>query len=261
MKKSIILSMLAGFLTWGCGESGPELMIKKEINENWQFSQSGKNEWLPAKVPGTIHTDLMDNGKIEDPFYRLNERDVQWIDKTDWEYKTTFFVDGEILRREVAELEFEGLDTYAEVSVNGNVVLNADNMFRTWKADVKKYLKGGDNELHIVLRSPINEGIKKYDAQGFEIPVSDNDLAAIGQVEGNKKVSVYTRKAGYHFGWDWGPRLVTSGIWRPVTLKAWDRAKIENLQIVQNTVTDEKATLTAVFEVNGVVEGEAHIAV
>ena len=261
MKKSIILSMLAGFLTWGCGESGPELMIKKEINENWQFSQSGKNEWLPAKVPGTIHTDLMDNGKIEDPFYRLNERDVQWIDKTDWEYKTTFFVDGEILRREVAELEFEGLDTYAEVSVNGNVVLNADNMFRTWKADVKKYLKEGDNELHVVLRSPINEGIKKYDAQGFEIPVSDNDLAAIGQVEGNKKVSVYTRKAGYHFGWDWGPRLVTSGIWRPVTLKAWDRAKIENLQIVQNSVADEKATLTAVFEVNGLTEGTAHIAV
>jgi len=261
MKKCIILAVLAGFLTWGCSESGPDLMIKKGINENWQFSQSGKNEWLPAKVPGTVHTDLMTNGKIEDPFYRLNERDVQWIDKTDWEYKTTFFVDGEILRREVAELEFEGLDTYAEVSVNGNTVLNADNMFRTWKADVKKYLKEGDNELHIVLRSPITEGIKKYDAQGFEIPVSDNDLAVIGQVEGNKKVSVYTRKAGYHFGWDWGPRLVTSGIWRPVTLKAWDRAKIENMQIIQNSVTQEKATLTAVFEVNGVVDGAAHIAV
>ena len=261
MKKCIILAVLAGFLTWGCSESGPDLMIKNEINENWQFSQSGKNEWLPAKVPGTVHTDLMTNGKIEDPFYRLNERNVQWIDKADWEYKTTFFVDGEIMKREVAEIEFEGLDTYAEVSVNGNVVLNADNMFRTWKADVKKYLKEGDNELHIVLRSPITEGIKKYDAQGFEIPVSDNDLAAIGQVEDNKKVSIYTRKAGYHFGWDWGPRLVTSGIWRPVTLKAWDRAKIENLQIVQNSVTEEKATLTAVFEVNGVVDGAAHIAV
>lgn len=261
MKKYIILAVLAGFLTWGCSESGPDLMIKKEINENWQFSQAGKNEWLPATVPGTVHTDLMTNGKIEDPFYRLNERDVQWIDKVGWEYKTTFFVDAPILNKAVAELEFEGLDTYAEVSVNGNVVLNADNMFRTWKADVKKYLNEGDNELHILLRSPITEGIKKYDAQGFEIPVSDNDLAVIGQVEGNKKVSIYTRKAGYHFGWDWGPRLVTSGIWRPVTLKAWDRAKIENLQIVQNTVTDEKAMLTAVFEVNSVVDGAAHIAV
>lgn len=262
MNSKVLFSvMLLAVLFWNCTKSGSDLMIQKEINQNWQFSQAGKNEWLPAKVPGTVHTDLMANGKIEDPFYRLNERNVQWIDKADWEYKTTFFVDGEILKREVAELEFEGLDTYAEVSVNGNVVLNADNMFRTWKADVKKYLKEGDNELHILLRSPINEGIKKYDTQGYEIPVSDNDLAAIGQVEGNKKVSVYTRKAGYHFGWDWGPRLVTSGIWRPVTLKAWDRAKIENLQIVQNTVSDEKATFTAVFEVNGVIDGAAHIAV
>lgn len=253
--------MLLAVLFWNCSKSGSDLMIQNEINQNWQFSQAGKNEWLPATVPGTVHTDLLANKKIEDPFYRMNERSIQWIDKTDWEYKTTFFVDDEVMRREVAELEFEGLDTYAEVSVNGNVVLNADNMFRTWKADVKKYLIEGDNELHILLRSPINEGIKKYDAQGYEIPVSDNDLAAIGQVEGNKKVSVYTRKAGYHFGWDWGPRLVTSGIWRPVTLKAWDRAKIENLQIVQNSVTAEKATFTAVLEVNGVVDGTAHIAI
>ena len=69
------------------------------------------------------------------------------------------------------------------------------------------------------------------------------------EVEDGKRVSIYTRKAGYHFGWDWGPRLVTSGIWRPVTLKAWDKAKIENLQIIQNTVADEKATFTAVFEI------------
>src|SRR5690554_1660373 len=122
-------------------------------------------------------------------------------------------------------------------------------MFREWEADVKDALKKGSNELRIVLRSPIVEGIRKYDAQGFVIPVSDNDLAEIGQVEGGKKVSVYTRKAGYHFGWDWGPRLVTSGIWRPVTLKAWDEARIENLQIVQHEVTDEKATFTAVFEI------------
>lgn len=262
MNSKVLLPVtLLAVLFWNCSKSGSDLMIQKEINQNWTFSQSGKNEWLPATVPGTVHTDLMANGKIEDPYYRMNERDIQWIDKTDWEYKTTFYVGAEILNKEVAELDFEGLDTYAEISVNGNLVAKTDNMFREWKADVKKYLKEGDNELHILLRSPITEGIKKYDAQGYEIPVSDNDLAAIGQVEGNKKVSIYTRKAGYHFGWDWGPRLVTSGIWRPVTLKAWDRAKIENLQIVQNSVSEEKATFTAVFEVNGVVDGSAHVAI
>ena len=95
----------------------------------------------------------------------------------------------------------------------------------------------------------------------YVIPVSDNDLAEIGQVEGGKKVSVYTRKAGYHFGWDWGPRLVTSGIWRPVYLNAWDEAKIKNLQIVQHEVSDEKATFTAVFEIDAEGKNKATLTV
>ncbi len=261
MKKHLYWLAAIIVLLWSCNKPDSNLMIQKEINENWQFSQSGKNEWLPAKVPGTVHTDLLANGKIEDPFYRLNEHNLQWIDKVDWEYKTTFSVDGELLGKDVVELDFKGLDTYADVSVNGEKVLSADNMFRDWTANVKAVLKEGENELHVVLRSPITEGIKKYDAQGYVIPVSNNDLAEIGQVEGNKMVSIYTRKAGYHFGWDWGPRFVTSGIWRPVTLKAWNSAKIENLQIVQNTVAEDKATFTAVFEIEAVTEGKANLSV
>ena len=235
----------------GCTKetNDPLLMIQKEMNEGWTFSQGGEDKWLPATVPGTVHTDLMAHKVIEDPYYRLNEHDVQWIDKVDWEYKTTFSVDKKMLDKDRIELDFRGLDTYADVFVNGEQVLQADNMFREWKADVKEAVKEGDNELHIILRSPIIEGIKKYDAQGYVIPVSDNDLAEIGQVEGAKKVSIYTRKAGYHFGWDWGPRLVTSGIWRPVYLRAWDNARISNLQIVQNEVKDSAAYFTAVFEI------------
>jgi len=259
--KTIGLLSATLLMLWSCQKPESTLMIEKEIYENWTFSQSGKNEWLPAKVPGTVHTDLLANGKIEDPFYRLNEHNLQWIDKVGWEYKTNFSVDNSILQKDVIELDFKGLDTYAEVTLNGNQILKADNMFRNWKANVKEIVREGENELHIVFHSPINEGLKKYDAQGYVIPVSPNDLAEIGQVEGNKMVSIYTRKAGYHFGWDWGPRFVTSGIWRPVTLKAWDRAQIENLQIVQNQVTEEKATFTAVFEVNAVTEGKAHIAI
>ena len=246
---------------WSCSKPETNLMIQKEIKENWTFTQSGKNEWLPAKVPGTVHTDLMDNGKIEDPFYRLNEHDLQWIDKVDWEYKTTFNVENELLQNDVVEIDFKGLDTYADVFVNGKKVLSADNMFREWIVSVKDALKEGENELHIVFHSPITEGIKKYDAQGYVIPVSDNDLAKIGQVEDGKMVSIYTRKAGYHFGWDWGPRLVTSGIWRPVTLKAWNKAKIENLQIIQNSVAVDKAAFTAVFEIEAVKNGKANVTV
>jgi beta-mannosidase len=248
----------------GCNnknQTDQNLMVTKELNENWTFNQIGKNEWLPATVPGTVHTDLLSNGKIEDPFYRLNEHDLQWIDKVDWEYKTTFTVGNELLQKDVVELDFKGLDTYADVFLNGKKVLSADNMFREWDANVKEFLKEGKNELLIIFRSPIVEGIKKYDAQGYIIPVSDNDLAKIGKVEGDKMVSIYTRKAGYHFGWDWGPRLVTSGIWRPIALNAWNKAKIENLQIIQNTVAEDNATFTAVFEIEAVENGKANLSI
>ena len=263
-KLQITMLVVIGLLiATACTQSpkDPNLMVEKELNQNWSFNQVGENEWLPATVPGTVHTDLLANHKIEDPFYRLNEHDVQWIDKKDWEYKTTFVVDKSFLKRDRIVLDFKGLDTYADVFVNDEKVLSADNMFREWQADVKEQLKEGNNELHIVFRSPITEGLKKYDAQGYVIPVSDNDLAEIGQVEGGKKVSIYTRKAGYHFGWDWGPRLVTSGIWRPVYLRAWDNATINDLQIVQHDVNDDKATFTAVFEVDAQKKGKATLSI
>ena len=238
------------FFAWSCSKpQDPNLMVQKEINTGWTFNQAGENTWLPAGVPGTVHTDLIANNIIEDPFYRLNEHSLQWIDKVDWEYKTTFLVDETFLKRDRVELDFKGLDTYTDIFLNGEKILETDNMFREWQVGVKDFLKDGENELHIVFRSPINEGIKKYDAQGFVIPVSDNDLAEIGEVQEAKKVSIYTRKAGYHFGWDWGPRLVTSGIWRPVYLNAWDEAKIKNLQIIQNEVKENEASFTAVFEI------------
>ncbi|SFE55026.1 beta-mannosidase [Sunxiuqinia elliptica] len=251
------LFILAATLLVACQTNDTPLMMSKELNNGWQFSENGKDEWLPATVPGTVHTDLMANDKIDDPFYRLNERDVQWIDKLDWDYRTSFMVDRDLLKRDRIALDFKGLDTYTEIFVNEQPVASTDNMFREYLVDIKPYLEEGENSLQITFLSPIKEGIKKYDANGFEIMVSDNDLAEIGEVEGGKKVSVYSRKAGYHFGWDWGPRLVPSGIWRSVYLKAWDEARIENLQLVQNEVTDDLARLTAVVEVESQKKAEA----
>ena len=258
LRYSFILSIPVFF---ACSQNNPEKRIFRELNTGWSFRKAGEREWLKATVPGTVHTDLLANGKIEDPFYRMNERNVQWIDKTDWEYKTTFAADKELMKKEKTEIYFAGLDTYAEVSLNGHPVLKADNMFREWRADVKPYLKEGDNDLTILFRSPVMEGIKKYDAQGYVLPVSGNDLAEIGQVPGGKMVSVYTRKAGYHFGWDWGPRLVTSGIWRPVFLEAWNKARILDLRFIQNQVTDDKATFTAGFEIESSVRKSAMLEV
>ena len=216
MKKYFFILFIALLIISGCTTKNQTEMEQLSITSGWQFRQVGTDDWMPATVPGTVHTDLLANGKIEDPYYRLNELDIQWIDKVDWEYKTNFNVGKESLEAGRIALDFKGLDTYAEIFVNGNKVKSTDNMFREYLIDAKELLKEGENELHIIFRSPVIEGLKKYDAQGYVIPVSDNDQAVRGEVEGGKRVSIYTRKAGYHFGWDWGPRLVTSGIWRPV---------------------------------------------
>lgn len=217
------------------------------LSGGWRFREADTGDWLPATVPGTVHTDLLANGKIADPFYRTNERDQQWIDKKDWEYATRFDLDAAALAHDHLELVFEGLDTYAEVYVNDAPVLSADNMFRTWTADIKAHAKAGPNALRIRFRSPIQEGLKQLAALGYNPPAT-NDQSENGGL-GDKKVSVFTRKAGYHYGWDWGPRFVTSGIWRPVRLRAWNAARISDLHIVQDSLTADEAKLTAVFEI------------
>ncbi|HCK05491.1 MAG TPA: beta-mannosidase, partial [Flavobacteriaceae bacterium] len=218
------------------------------LNTDWTFRAVDQQEWSTAEVPGTVHTDLLHLGLIKDPFYRLNEHELQWIDKKDWVYRCTFEVSKRILDQDHIDLNFEGLDTYAQVRLNDSLILKSDNMFRHFNVPVKNLLKPQDNTLEILFESPINKGVEKFDALGYTIPMSGNDLAKIGQVEGQKEVSIFTRKAGYHFGWDWGPRLVTSGIWRPVTLKAWSGIKIQDLFVRQN-LKEDKAELTAEIEV------------
>ena len=123
------------------------------LHSGWKFREAGKGEWRAATVPGCVHTDLLANKLIEDPFYRDDEPKLQWIGKTDWEYQTTFDAPPRLLKREHVELVFEGLDTYATVTLNGSTLLEADNMFRTWRVDAKRLLKPGANTLHVTFRS------------------------------------------------------------------------------------------------------------
>ncbi len=224
------------------------------IDQNWKFRQVSTETWHPATVPGCVHTDLLNNRLIQDPFYRTNEKTLQWIDKKDWEYESAFVIDDEMLKFSQLELYFKGLDTYAEVRLNGTLILTADNMFREWLADVKPYLKKGENKIHILFRSPIQIGLQKLEALGFPLPAV-NDQSENGEL-GDKKVSVFTRKAGYHYGWDWGPRFVTSGIWRPILLRGWDDARITHVQVIQEQLTDEMAKMKAIAMVKVDVPGE-----
>ena len=126
----LLLSVLAVNGQPAGGASGPGKTIMS-IDTGWQFREAGKTDWHRATVPGCVHTDLLANKLIEDPFYRDNEKKLQWIGKTNWEYRTTLKITPQIMSRENVELVFEGLDTYAEVFLNDQPLLNADNMFRT----------------------------------------------------------------------------------------------------------------------------------
>ncbi|MBD0850305.1 glycoside hydrolase family 2 protein [Maribacter arenosus] len=245
--RQTLFFIMATLLLSSCGNKPAVLEI--DLNQNWTFKKVQDTLWNKATVPGTVHTDLIDIGEIPNPYYRLNEHDLQWIDKENWEYKTLIKVSKEVLAKERIELHFSGLDTYSKIYLNDSLILQTDNMFRNYTVEVKPLLQLGDNRIHILLESPINKGLEKYDALGYKIPVSDNDLSKIGKVEGEKQVSIFTRKAGYHFGWDWGPRLVTSGIWRPIKLRSYNHHKIDDLFIQQEAI-GEKANLTAHIELS-----------
>jgi len=251
-KTFLLIILIIILLVVFYSESNAQQMIK--LSGDWQFRRVGDSTWSNATVPGTVHTDLLKNKQINDPYYRTNEKDLQWIDREDWEYKTTFKADEKLLKSERLYLVFEGLDTYADVYVNGIKVLVADNMFRTWKTDVKPQLKSGNNILVVYFHSPTKTGEALYNSLPFRVPASDND-------HGAPKVSVFTRKAGYHYGWDWGPRFVTSSIWRPVYLEAMNGVAINDLFIRQKQLTADRANLEAMLEVESLTAGVKHLEV
>jgi len=191
----------------------PAQNISIELNKNWQFKNQKENKWYKATVPGTVHTDLLANKLIPDPFYRDNESKLQWIDSADWEYKTVFNVDKEIIASNRAILNFEGLDTYADVYLNGHLILQANNMFREWIVRVEDFLKRSNNILLIKFSS----------AQRKADSIAKSKLPL--RLPDNNRV--YVRKAQFQFGWDWGPKFVGCGIWKKIALSVPHRGSIK----------------------------------
>ncbi len=205
-------------------------LSKISLDGKWKFRKVGDQNWLNAQVPGTNFTDLLLNGSIGHPFYRNNEHKLQWIENEDWEYIRYFELDEKIFSKEV-NLVFEGLDTFCEVYLNGKRILEANNMFIAYRIPCKEFLQVGENELHLIFQSPINavEGIQKK--LGFRYP-ADNDKT-------RDKLSVFVRKAPYHFGWDWGPKFVTSGIWQSSYLEINSGIRISDILVRQDWVNEE----------------------
>jgi beta-mannosidase len=209
-------------------------MHTQSLIDKWQFREKGTTDWLPAWVPGCVHTDLMALGRIPDPFVGDNEIHVQWVAEREWEYRISFQIDPELLAEEHIFLVCDGLDTLADVTLDGQVVGHAENAFRQHRFDVKQVLmeSSGQSELLITFPSPmayIAERLKKH-------PLRNPSASLPG--------GPYLRKAPCQFGWDWGPKLPPVGIWKDVRLEGYTTARLDNVHIRQRHV-GERFTIGA----------------
>lgn len=241
MKRIFAISLLVNAVIFfsACTNREVTHSITINIDQNWEFSEKDSKLWMPAQVPGTVHADLLNNEQIPDPYYRFNEDSIQWIENSDWVYRTTFNINPDLLLYNVVELHFAGLDTYASVFVNDTLILETDNMFIDWTVDVKKSLQVGNNELKVIFHSAVDKGLEKLQKLDYYLPAA-NEQAPV-----DKRTNVFTRKAPFHYGWDWGPRMVTAGIWRKVSLRAHDYAIIENIHVQTLDITTKQAKLKA----------------
>ena len=188
------------------------------LSQHWVFKQAGKDKWMPAKVPGCIHTDLLSNKIIADPFFENNESKLKWIDTTDWIYQTYFDFNPDVTAAKNIDILFDGLDTYADIYLNDSLMLQADNMFRQWRLPAKTLLKNGRNYLKIYFHSAKN---KVNEITKAQLPLVRPD---------NNRI--YVRKAAFQFGWDWGPTFIGAGIYKHIWLDAYNN--LSTTQQLQN---------------------------
>jgi beta-mannosidase len=224
----------------------------RNLDSGWQFravANSGRSdvkEWHPAQVPGVVQTDLLHSGLIADPFDQDNEFHLQWIGLADWEYQTTFQMDAAALAHDHVDLAFDGLDTFADVYLNEHAILHADNMFRRWRIPAKALLQPGPNTLRLVFHSAVEKLLPYVKSLPYVLPsVSSNNFGN----EEDIATAPYTRKAPYHYGWDWGPRFINAGIWKAVRLETWDALRIDNFHIHQRNISTGLADVTAELEI------------
>lgn len=191
------------------------------LNGEWKMKRTDEAEWIDAVVPGSVFQDLLQAGKMEDPFFRDNEYDILELTKFDYEYKRSFFVERDALDHDQVLLCCEGLDTLCELFVNGTAVLETNNMHRTYETDIKVLLAVGWNEIHIVIRSATNYVLEK-----------DKEYHLTSCADAVPGIS-HLRKAHSMFGWDWGPKLPDMGIWRDISICGHDMARIDDVYVTQ----------------------------
>ena len=211
-------------------------MRRIDVEQNWNMKMLPDGVSVAATVPGSVYNDLINAGLLDDPYWRDNEDSALQIMNNDFEYTGTISVDMSAAdESDEVLLRFEGLDTLADVSFNGNELGSTDNMHRCWNYSVKDFLRDGSNEIRIIFHSPI-----KYIKEQYE-----KDPAILGTedaMRGFPKI----RKGHYMFGWDWGPRIPDAGIWKPVTMPAVNKAELKRVYIRQKFNDDMSSVALSV---------------
>jgi beta-mannosidase len=230
MKRINILIIIVLYTCFACNTSQRGEVQRQFLNTDWQFEYQEK--WYPATIPGTIHTDLFNNQLIEDPFFGNNEQSLQWIEKKSWTYQCVIFKDF-LQEKAKNELIFDGLDTYSEVFLNGKPLCHTfgsnitDNMFRKWVFPLNMDDLQDSNILKIIFYP--TSVMDSTEAATYPYPLPD--------------IRAFSRKAPYQSGWDWGPRLVTCGIWKNVYIESWEHFRILDFQIQQEEINRERANI------------------
>jgi beta-mannosidase len=190
------------------------------LDRSWRFCDASTRRWRDAKVPGCIHIDLLRHHLIPDPFWGSNEHRLDWIEKRDWIYRCCF-KEGGILSQKNVDLVAEGLDTVATLCLNGHRFAQTESMFIGYRFPIRKWLRPGDNELEIRFHSPLAYIRRRRRIHSF---CEWNDpLGGCSNI----------RKEQCSFGWDWGPRFPTCGIYRSIGFHAWSGNRIESIRVMQ----------------------------
>ena len=215
-----------------------------ELTEGWTLrSEDREIGPIDAPVPGVVHTALHRAGIIPDPYFGDNEQRIAWVDSTTWVYETRFHVPAEMQQ---PVLVFEGLDTIADIYLNGAHVLRADNMFRKWRVPVEPSATGEEAALRIVFHPAALEAERLASEYPYPLPESPR---------------MFVRKAAYHFGWDWGPRFVTAGPWRGVYLEDAALPRLENVYLRTLRIDPARAYVEIVMELLNVEDGQVQVVV
>lgn len=196
-------------------------MLLIDLNGKWQMKRLDETDRIDAAVPGSVYNDLIRAGRMEDPFYRDNEYSALELSNYDYEYERNFTAEEETLKHDRVFLLCEGLDTLCEIYINNICVLHAENMHRTYEVDIKAALTAGENTIRAVFHSPVRYCLQKQ----AELPLFSSDDAVPG-------IS-HLRKSHCMSGWDWGPKLPDMGIWRNISIRGYDKARIKDVYLTQ----------------------------